>query len=248
MLVQSASGIYSCIFSKEVAIVCKYPKRVYQNNFGNFELNNTQGQAVQWGSLTGITFDCYYINGTNITKELFDKLQNKEITFEDFVKEENEEIKGAILAFYQAEFGEEFVFKFLSKNLKEVDTFVDKKEDIYLMGTTGGMNVGEYTLFKGELDGNSIAYVRCYCPSTDRMFFLGVEPRFTKAKDAIASLYRVPKKLANEIVSINRQGELFSTNFTNKGLAMLKKMKKEELQDLVGIDGDTYFKLMQYEY
>jgi hypothetical protein len=80
------------------------------------------------------------------------------------------------------------------------------------------------------------------------MFFLGVNPNNTNAKDAIASLYSIPKKLVNEITSIQRQGEVFSTNFTDKGLSLIKSMSKKDLQDTTGISGEKYFSLIKYEY
>ncbi len=80
------------------------------------------------------------------------------------------------------------------------------------------------------------------------MFFLGVNPKYNNAKDAIASLYSVPKKLVKEIISIQRQGEIFSTNFTENGLFLLKNMSKEEIADVTSISGECYFSLMKYEY
>ena len=240
------SGIYSAIFSKEVCVISKYPLEIHQES-AQFRLNNIEKSAIIWSN-SFAPLDCYYINGLNISKELFEKLSKKEVSFENWVNESNEEIKSAILSFYQQKFGDEFLFQFLSKNLKEIDTFVDKKEAKYLEGTTKGMNVGVYTLFKGIVNNEYIAYVRCYCPSTDRMFFLGVNPENTNAKDAIASLYQIPKKLKDEIISIQRQGEVFSTNFTQKGLSLLKKMKQEDIQDMTSISGSDYFKLIQYEY
>jgi len=230
-----------------VCVVSKYPKKVHRNS--NNDMHNVDGPAVEWGSSTDVTnFDCYYIDGMNIEKELFYKLSEKEITFEDFVKEQNEETKSSILAFYRAKFGDEFMFRFLSKNLTEIDSYVDKKAEEYLVGTTGGMNIGVYTLFRGRVMDEDIAYVRCYCPSTDRMFFLGVEPKHTNAKDAIASLYRVPRKLKQYIKHINRQGEVYSTNFTDEGIKLLKSMSKQDVADLVGISGDEYFTNLKYEY
>ena len=240
------SGIYSAIFSKEVCVISKYPLEIHQES-AQFRLNNIEKSAIIWSN-SFAPLDCYYINGLNISKELFEKLSKKEVSFENWVNESNEEIKSAILSFYQQKFGDEFLFQFLSKNLKEIDTFVDKKEAKYLEGTTKGMNVGVYTLFKGIVNNEYIAYVRCYCPSTDRMFFLGVNPENTNAKDAIASLYQIPKKLKDEIISIQRQGEVFSTNFTQKGLSLLKKMKQEDIQDMTSISGNDYFKLIQYEH
>ena len=110
------------------------------------------------------------------------------------------------------------------------------------------MNVGVYTLFKGQINNTDIAYVRCYCPSTDRMFFLGVNSEHNNAKDAIASLYRVPRKLKQHITHINRQGERFSTNFTKYGLALLKTLDKKDIEDLVSISGSEYFGKIKYEY
>ena len=240
------SGIYSAIFSKEVCVISKYPIEIYQEP-SQFRLNNIKGNSVVWSN-SFAPLDCYYVNNLNISKELFNKLSDKLITFEDWIKEPNEEIKSAILSFYQQKFGNEFLFQFLSENLKEFNTFVDKKEEKYLEGTTKGMNIGVYTLFKGIVNNEYIAYVRCYCPSTDRMFFLGVNPENTNAKDAIASLYQIPKKLKDEIISIQRQGEVFSTNFTEKGLFLLKEMKQEDIQDMTSISGNDYFKLIQYEH
>jgi len=242
----SESNIYSAIFSKEVCVISKYPLEIHQEKT-QFRLNNIEKSAVIWSN-SFAPFDCYYVNGLNISKDLFEKLSKKEVTFEDWMKEPNEEIKAAILSFYQQKFGDEYLFQFLSKNLKEIDTFVDKKDSKYLERTTKGMNIGVYTLFKGNVNDVDIAYIRCYCPSTDRMFFLGVNPENTNAKDAIASLYQVPRKLKDEIVSIQRQGEIFSTNFTENGLFLLKEMKQEDIQDMTSISGNDYFKLIKYEY
>ena len=127
---------------------------------------------------------------------------------------------------------------------------VDKKSDEHLKGTTGGMNIGVYTLFKGEINDTDVAYIRCYCPSTDRMFFLGVESNHDSAKEAIASLYRVPKKLAGKVEYIQRQGERFSTVFNDEGMKMLKNgdLSKNDMQNVVTISGDEYFAKMKYEY
>ena len=244
---QKESGIYNAIFSKEVCIISKYPVKIHQETSGQFRLNSITGKAVEWSN-SFIPFDCYYINGVNITKELFDKLSKKEYTFEEWVKEENEEVKSAVLGFYEEKFGNEFVFRFLSKNLKEVDTFVDKKDEKYLKGTTKGMNIGVYTLFKGNIGETEIAYVRCYCPSTDRMFFLGVDPRNNNAKDAIASLCRVPVSLKNEIKDISRQGERYSFTWTKKGKQIKEKLTKKDWQNTASLDGNTYFSKLTYEY
>ena len=55
-------------------------------------------------------------------------------------------------------------------------------------------------------------------------------------------------KLVNEIKSINRQGERFSTTFTEAGKSLLKTLTKDDFEDMTTISGDKYFELMRYEY
>jgi len=209
------------------------------------KLHSVYDMAVQfegWG--------IYKVHGVTIPKIMFQQLTDRTYTFEQWVKESNEEVKTAALSFIEEFHGNEALFHFISDNLSEVDTFTDKKSEKYLIGTTRGMNIGVYTLFKNSPSSKlpPIAFVRCYCPSTDRMFFLSVHPDNKNAKDAIASLYRVPKKLVKEIKNIARQGERFSTIFTDRGLSILKQLSESEVSDLIPITGDEYFSKMTYEF
>jgi hypothetical protein len=123
---------------------------------------------------------------------------------------------------------------------------VDKKDAKYLEKTTG-MNVGVYTLFKGKVMDEEIAYVRCYCPSTDRMFFLGVNPNNINAKDAIASLCQVPIEIKNELIEIRRVGEIFNFSFSQKATKLLKE-NKVNINKTVSLSGNDYFSKLTYEY
>jgi len=236
------SNIAKCFLCKRVVLVLRMPKKIH---FKNSRLHNAESSAIQYDNQ-----EMYFIEGVKITKPLFEKLQSKKYTIQDFTKESNEEIKSACIGYLQEVHGDEYIINFFREYLKEIDTFVDKKEEKYLKGTTGGMNVGVYTLFKGSVNNIDIAYVRCYCPSTDRMFFLGVQPRNTNAKDAIASLYQVPKILKNNIETISRQGEKFSTTFDNETTEKLKnnEFSETELKEYVSLSGKDYFELMTYEF
>lgn len=188
--------------------VADRPKEIRMS--GENILHSIESPAISW--YDGCKY--FYIHGVKINDTLFKKISDKEYMFEEWIKEPNEEVKSAILSFFEEKFGPEYLFRFISDNLKEVNTYTNKKDAVFLEGTTKGMNIGVYTLFKGNAGSVELAFVRCYCPSTDRMFFLSVSPENNNAKDAIASLYRLPKKLINEIKYINRQGERFSTVLT----------------------------------
>jgi hypothetical protein len=235
------ANIAKTFLCEKVVLVLRMPSKILRNSNG-FHCITEEG-AIQYNGEKH-----HYINGVSIKESMMNSLLEKTYTFEDFVKEPNEEIKFAALSFMSEKWGEQYVIDFLKENLKEVNTYVDKKDSQYLEGTTKGMNIGVYTLFKGKINDVELAYVRCYCPSTDRMFFLGVHPQNKNAKDAIASLYRVPKFLVQEITSIQRQGEVFSTNFTEKGLSLLKTLTKQDIANTVSISGNDYFKLLKYEY
>ena len=207
-------------------------------------MNKVKEKAFEWSDGYGF----YYINGINVSEELFLKLKSNLYTTLDFAQEKNEEVKSAVISFIQQKEGDEGIYRFFSKDLKEVDTYIDKKEEKYLNGTTNGMNIGVYTLFKGEINNTEVAYVRCYCPSTDRMFYLGVEPINTNAKDSIASLCVLPRKLIPYLEEIRRQGEIFSTTYSEEGLAILKSIEERDIKDLVPLDGNNYFTRITYEY
>jgi hypothetical protein len=82
------------------------------------------------------------------------------------------------------------------------------------------------------------------------MFFLGVHENISNAKDAPASLCQVPIKLHKHLISINRQGEMFSFNFDEEGTKMLKnrELSKEDFKDVVSLSGDEYFSKLKFEY
>jgi hypothetical protein len=240
----SESSFMQIQFSN-VCIVSKYPNKIIRNENGRMHSVDESAIAFDDG------YEQHYVNGVFLKEEMFKKLCNQEYTFEEWTKEENEEIKSIVLAFYEEKFGSEFAFNFISSHLKEVDTYTDKKENKYLERTTKGMNLGVYTLFKGNLNNSlDVAYVRCYCPSTDRMFFLGVHESITNAKDGIASLCQVPSKLHKHLTSINRQGEMFSFNFDKKGTEMLKneELSKQDFENVVSLSGDEYFSKLKFEY
>jgi hypothetical protein len=240
-------NIYSAVFSELVCVISKYPKMIHRNEKN--DLHSISVSCIEWSNSTDLTkWNNYFINGRNIPEKYFNSISDKTFKIEDFINETNEEYKSTCIAFMQEKYGDEYLVNFFRKYLTEVDSFTDKKDSQYLTGTTGGMNIGVYTLFKGNINGEDIAYVRCYCPSSDRMFFLGVDSVYTTAKNAIASLYRISTKLKTHIKSISRQGERFSTILTEKGKGILETLSKEEIENLSTLSGSDYFTLIKYEF
>lgn len=235
------SNIFMTIEFDTAIIIVEKPMAITKNQNG---MHNIDGPAIKWEDGYGQ----YFVNGRNLPHKYFNLISENKFTMTDFINESNEEHKSTCIAFMQEKYGDDHLVRFFKDNLKEVDNFVDKKDLQYLEGTTKGMNVGVYTLFKGEINNENIAFVRCYCPSTDRIFFLGVDSIHKTAKDAIASLYRIPSKLKAHIKSISRQGERFSTILTDNGNEILKELSDKDISNVTNLKGEEYFKLMKYEY
>lgn len=182
--------------------------------------------------------------------EKVEKIERNEFTAKEFFEIRNEEVKSNIIRWIQTVHGDEAVYQLFKEVMSKVDEYVDKKDSKFLEGTTNSTNIGVYTLFKGNIDEFEIAYVRCYCPSTDRMFFLGVDPTHTKAADAIASLCPIPSMLIDKVQYIQRQGEKFSIVFDEETTQKLEKgeIPRDELLEYTYPSGEFYFSKMRYEY
>jgi hypothetical protein len=238
------SNVFDSFKFEKVVFAVKPPVVVHYNE--NKISHNIAGPSVVFIDGT----ELYCVNGFTITKELFTSLYNKTYTVSDFFNEKNEEIKSAVISFLQSRDGDSGVYFFLKDYINEVDTYIDVKNEELMVGTIDSPNVGVYTLLKGEINNVEIAYVRCYCPSTDRIFFLGVDPIMNNAKDAIASLYQIPKILKEKLVSISRQGEKFSSTFDTETTKKLEnnEFTPKELSEYTNLSGEDYFNLMTYEY
>jgi hypothetical protein len=170
------------------------------------------------------------------------------LTTEQYFKIKNEELKSAIVQ-YVSDTDQLSWFHDEVLPAKKVDVFVDKKQ-LDRINNPNSMTVGVYTLYKVQDRSINLAYVQCYCPSTDRCFNLRCDPRYTNAKDAIASLARPPKALMPYIKSLSRQGECFLAYVDNKDLPAVRQLLADERKrkDVKSVSGDWYFENMVYEY
>jgi 6-pyruvoyl-tetrahydropterin synthase len=164
------SGIYDMIQLEGFCIVSALPTKIIRNNSGR--LHNTKGAAIEFAD----GYKQYYINGKSMPEWIFDQ----EITKDMFLKEKNSEIKGG---FYEI-LGQVAMMKLLGAEEVDVQQIVHKNGDIETV-----------TLLKTkekftEIDNQPFAWVKMICPSTETQYLQGVEPHFTNAIDAIASLSR----------------------------------------------------------
>lgn len=137
-----------------------------------------------------------------------------------------------------------FTSREISLSLKNVlnllDTYVDKRDaDNHKMYRLYKSNPG----FLGVDE--PIQFVNCFCPSTDREFMLPCDGSVTNAKDAVASLLRVPVDLKPHIVEMHRQGEIFVVKYDIKDTdPSFKKKAKSKREPFTG---EEYFKLLSFE-
>lgn len=126
---------------------------------------------------------------------------------------------------------------------RQLDRVLKQVGETYVNPTDNGT----YTLFKGKLENTDVTYVRCFCPSTDRMFMLSCENKYTDAKNAIASLCMIPKDVKDEVQFISRQGEVFLTTFKDGCDTESKEFKEKLKSTPVSLTGEEYFSKLVYE-
>jgi len=147
----------------------------------------------------------------------------------------NEEVKALVLELNPG---------LLTKHLTLTHTYIDEKEHKI------SDRIGVYDLFLGTIRGVDVSFVRCYCPTTDRMFLLETEVGHTTAQDAIASLCRFPSVLRDRIKEVRRNGEVFHFT-TDEGVIEEIKEGKYSEEDLNNLNayftGEEYFSLLKFE-
>jgi hypothetical protein len=180
------SGVYSAIFSETLCIVSKYPKKIHRDTEGR--LHNPSGQAVEWSYTNKETaFDCYYIHGRNINKDIFEKALSGKLTKEEYLSEINDETRSA---WYEI-LGEEKMLLLLEAELIDETSIVHKNGEIEKIGfyrTKQKLN---------KIKNEQYAWRKVICPSTKTTYFTPTNPNLKTAID-VAKFHR-PEWVPNEI-------------------------------------------------
>lgn len=156
----------------------------------------------------------------------------------------NEEVKSAIFGYWQ---DENIFFDKFKDVLTKKDEYIHNKDGVYMIGTTGNKLLNYYARWTGVINENKCTFIQCYCPSTDRLFFLSTE-NLVSVKDCVASLLEFPKSIKEFITGINRQGEIYSLMFDDNNLEKVNKLLSNSNQEMTFFSGDEYFDLLRYEY
>ena len=82
------------------------PKYVRRNTVG---FHDNKLPAIEWPN-----YKIYYVNGRKIDSEIFNAVLNKTYTFNQFIKEENEDVRAAVTTIITENFGNEGLMEFLN--------------------------------------------------------------------------------------------------------------------------------------
>jgi len=180
------SGVYSAIFSEYLCIVSKYPKKILIDE--NDEMHCVVGPAIEWGYDQQTTaFDCYYIHGRPIEKDVFEKALSGKLTQKEFISQSNDEIRSAWFEIL----GQEKMLNLLGAELVDSTQVVHRNgeiETIEFYRTKENLNT-----FRNE----PYAWRKVTCPSTGTTYFTPTNPHLDTAID-VAKFHRpewVPKSV-----------------------------------------------------
>lgn len=173
---QKNSGVYSAIFLHDVCIVSKYPKKVHRDEENR--LHNPDGLAVEWNATSKESeWKCYYIHGRNVPADFFEKVSSGNYSKDEFMKESNEELKGAAYEILgQAKFLE------MMEAVK-----IDSRTTVHSNGELEELELYKTSFTLPELDNKPMMWVKFICPSTGSSYFIDVEPIYDNAIEAAIS-------------------------------------------------------------
>jgi hypothetical protein len=179
------AGIFAAIWTEDVVIVSKYPKFMHRDEQNC--LHNTEGVAIEWdATIPENGWKSYFIHGRKIPSDFFEKVLSGNYTKEEWINEENEELRAAAYEII----GEEKFAEFLDTEM------IDTKQREHLDGTTETLELWKtkekYDLIgdvdiNGEVTPQPFAWVKFICPSTGANYWIAVEPHFNDALEAAAS-------------------------------------------------------------
>lgn len=194
----NGANIAKGYFTKYIALILRMPKTIKRNEIGFHCTKNESAIEYEGENL-------FYINGRRVPDWVFEKYFSKTLTFNDFLNEENEDIKAAIITLIEENEGPEGVLNFL--NAQEID----KQTLVHKSG-----HIEEITLYKTKekysflQDHNGImnqpyAWTRFVCPSTEQVYLIATSAAFDNALDS-AKFHRpsaVPAELLYNFSQFN---------------------------------------------
>ena len=184
------SSISKTFLCKNICLVLRMPKIIKRNNIGLHD--TTIDGAIRYEKEK-----LYYINGRSIPSWVFEKYFNKTLTFKDFIKEQNEDIKAGIIVLIKENEGNEGLLKFL--NAIKVDEQILIHEGGYTE-TVRLYKTKEKYLFlqnsKGEQN-QPYAWTEMTCPSTNQVYLIDTCPTFNNAIDSLK--FHRPKHIKSEL-------------------------------------------------
>jgi len=188
---QRASGVCQVIIDNDIAVVCKYPKRIHWNEQN--QLHCTTGPAIEWGASSPETAwdDCYYINGRQMPARIF-----KGFTTEEFLNESEEDVRAGMYEIIESR-GEGEMLKFLGAKVVHEQDFVHANGDIEHMELykTDQKFDGEENL--NGVSPAPLAWLKMTCPSTNQVYLIPTDSSFDNCMDS--AIYHRPEYVTKDV-------------------------------------------------
>lgn len=173
-LYENANNNISRIYTTEhYVLVLRMPKFIRRNDVG---FHSVDGYAIEWEG-----YGMYYINGRKLPAEVFEGVINKTYTFDEFTKEENEDIKASVITLIEEKFGADELMKFLNATIVDeqtIDHTSGHSEVVKLWKTK------EKYEFLSDINGvpdQPYAWLELKCPTTGSIYLISTSPHFTDA-------------------------------------------------------------------
>jgi hypothetical protein len=172
----SIAKVYVC---ENIVLVLRMPSKILRNEVGLHNTKDLNG-AIQY---PGESY--HYINGRRMPDWIFEKYFTNTLTFDDFMKETDEDVRAGIVFLIKDNEGNEGLLNFLDA------VEIDSRKLVHSNGhdeiITLYKTKQSYSFLQDHLGNTNVPYawVRMVCPSTNTEYLADSSSAFDNAIDAI---------------------------------------------------------------
>lgn len=170
------NNILRSYFTNHYVLVLRMPKYIRRNDIG---FHSVDKPSIEW-----LNYKMYYINGRKIDEKYFNAVSNKTITFNDFMKIDDEDTKANIISMINEKYGEEYLMEFLDAKVVDEQTVSHSSGHIE---TVKLWKTNQKFEFLNDLNGNMnqpYAWIELICPTSGSKYLISTSPHFVDALEA----------------------------------------------------------------
>ena len=185
------AGVYDQIQMENYCFVSKLPNYIKRNSTN--QMHSTTTSAIKYND----GYELFFVNGRSIEKSIFERTLRDDISFDEFVKIDNEDIKAGIVTIIKENKGNDGLLKFLNAEMVDEQTLVHENGRLEVTKLYKTKEKYSFLCDVNENFNQPYAWTSFSCPSTGQQYLIDTSAHFTSALESIK--FHRPNGIPNEL-------------------------------------------------